>query len=92
MPWFKCFIEGENFPGALIGGDQPVGFYATRWVEAPSPDEAEVVALDALRREPVFDIPVEQRPKDARVYFTEIVETQGPEGPNSGATWYVMGT
>ncbi|WP_168076830.1 hypothetical protein [Caulobacter sp. SSI4214] len=91
MPWFKCFIEGENFPGALIGKSHPVGFYATRWVEASSTDEAELVALDLLRTEPIFDIPVEQRPKNARVYFTEIVETHGPGSPNAGATWYVMG-
>ncbi len=90
MPWFKCFIEGENFPGALIGKSQPVGFYTTRCVEASSADEAELIALDTLRREPAFDIPVDQRPKDARVYFTEIVETHGPDGANAGATWFVM--
>lgn len=92
MPWFKCFIEGENFPGALIDDVGPVGFYATRWVEASSTDEAELVALDTLRSEPTFQVAADLKSKDAKVYFTEIVEVSAPEGPNSGATWYAMGT
>lgn len=92
MPWFKCFIEGENFPGVLLDSDTPVGFYTTRWVEASSPDEAELIALDELRREEVFQVAADQKSKDARVHFTEIVEVSAPEGPNTGAAWYVMGT
>jgi hypothetical protein len=26
MAWFKCFIEGENFPGKLVEQDGLVGF------------------------------------------------------------------
>jgi hypothetical protein len=92
MPWFKCFIEGENFPGALLDSDTPVGFYTTRWVEASSPDEAELIALNELRHEEVFQVAADQRSKDAKVHFTEIVEVSAREGPNTGAAWYVMGT
>lgn len=92
MPWFKCSIEGENFPGALIRSKGLVGFYTTRWVEASSPDEAESAALNLLRSEPSFQLKSPANTSDAKVYFTEIVEVDGPGGVNGGAAWYEMGS
>ena len=92
MAWFRCLIEGENFPGVLIRKKGLVGFYTTRWIEASSPEEAEMSALDALRAEPAFQLKNLTLGPDAKVQFTEIVEVDGPGGINSGATWFVMGS
>lgn len=84
MPWFECFIEGADFPGALIGETGLVGFCVTRWVEASSTDEAQIVALDLLRSEPRVQIETAAKTPDARVYFTEITEVDEPGDNNIG--------
>lgn len=94
MPFFRCSIRGENFPGFLLGGSSPVGFYATRFVDADSAEDAEMLALDVLRGEEVFRFPPEQRTEDAKVFFEEIVEVAADtsRAPNGGFTFFVMGT
>jgi hypothetical protein len=94
MALFRCSICGENFPGSLLGEALPIGFYTTRYVEAESPSEAEVMALDALRTEEIFKIPAEARTENARVYFEEIEEVplDTERKPNSGFSFFVMGT
>lgn len=92
MPWFRCVIEGENFPGVLVRKKGLVGFFTTRWVEASSPEEAEVAALETLRGEPTFQMKTPAKGAEAKVYFTVIAEVAGPGGVNSGATWFSMGT
>ena len=90
MPWFRCSIEGENFPGVLIRRKGLVGFYTTRWVEAADAEQAELAALDLLRTEPTFQLKTPPEGVEAKVYFDEIVEVDGPGGPNAGATWFEM--
>ena len=90
MPWYRCLIEGENFPGSLIHKDGFVGFFAARVVEADSAENAEIRALEILRADPTFALKGLPKPKEAKVYFAEIEEVDGPEGPTSGATWFSM--
>ena len=94
MPIFRCSIRGENFPGGLLGEASPIGFHTTRFVDASSPDEAEMLALGMLRGEDVFSISPELRSDDAKVFFAEIVEV-APDSerlPNSSFSFFVMGT
>ena len=91
MPWFKCFMEGENFPAAFgSNGKSLMGFYATRWVEASDANSAEFAAVHLLRAEYRHVPPPETWTPDAKVFVTEITEVAGCEGVNSGATWYEM--
>ena len=90
MPWFRCLIEGENFPGALIQKDGLVGFFASRTVEAPNAEEAEIRVLQVLRADSTFALGDLLKSGDAKVYFAEIEEVDGPLGPDRGATWFVM--
>ena len=70
MPWYKCTIEGQSFPGSLISKPGLVGFFATRFVKAPSAEEAESLSLAELRRDDRFKIPsAGLQPPDARVFF-----------------------
>lgn len=75
MKWFRCLIEGENFPGELANTKELIGFYTTRFVEANTPEEAEMKALDNLKSEESFQLPEGVRPpENAKVYFEEIEE------------------
>ncbi len=94
MPLYRCLICGENFPGALLGKHSPIGFYATRFVEAATPGEAEAQVLDLLRNDDVLKIRAELRNEDARVFFEEIAEVSADSerAPNSGFTFFAMGS
>jgi hypothetical protein len=95
MPWYKCFIAGENFPGAIIGESNTIGFYTTRFVEAKSPEEAETRALANLKNEQTFSLPPGvARPSNAKVYFENIEEVESSEvnETNLGFSFFVMGT
>jgi hypothetical protein len=93
LAWFKCFIRGENFPGALAGISGLVGFYTTRFVEAADASEAEAHALDELRGEPRLSPPPGYQPTGiAKVFFEEISELPGSKvrDPQPGFVWYPM--
>jgi hypothetical protein len=93
MPTYSCFIRGENFPLRVDGRIKPMGFYTTRLVEAPSPDEAEFVALRLLRKERSLLVPKSARTKEAMVYFERIVRVSAARkrnAPNTGFTFFPM--
>lgn len=92
MPWFKCFIAGENFPGSLIGEISPIGFFTTRFVEAPTSADAETLALSMLKTESALALPAGvEKPTNARVYFESIDEVpSSTEAINTGFSFFLM--
>ncbi len=94
MPLFRCRICGENFPGRLIGEEDPVGFYATRFIEATNADEASATVREQLRNDDIFNIPEELRSEDARIFFEEIVEVlpNTVQQPDAGFSFFIMGS
>jgi hypothetical protein len=92
MPLFRCSIRGENFPGELIGLTTAIGFHATRFVDAQSAEEAERIAVAALREDAALTVTSEPRVKNAKVYFESIEEV--PSGsekmPNEGFSFFSM--
>ena len=94
MSWFKCSIEGENFPGQLIGEASPVGFYTTRYVEANSVQDAESIALNHLKNEPSLVVPESvEKPMNAKVHFKNIEQVNiDAVQSNLGFIFFVMGT
>jgi hypothetical protein len=95
MPWYKCSVVGEDFPGSILGKSQLIGFYTTRFVEAATADEAEMLALNNLKDEPKLRLP-DGTPKQtlARVTFEDIVEIETPESPvvQTGFCFFEMGS
>ncbi len=92
MPWFKCFIHGENFHGCLIDQQQEAGFYTTRLVEAKNAEQAELLALENLRQEPSLALPKAVSVTDqTRVFFEEITQITPQDVPKTkvGLAWYV---
>jgi hypothetical protein len=94
MPLFRCLIRGDNFPGKLIGKRKPIGFYTTRFVEADTPEQAELMAVESLRADPDLEVAPKHRTGEARVYFEEIHEVpdETERKPNKGFTFFTMGT
>ena len=94
MPTFRCLMRGENFPGTVLGEADPIGFYATRYVNAESANLAELAALDLLKHDPTLSVAPDARTKDAQVFFEEIEELAPGHapGPNAGFSFFVMGT
>jgi hypothetical protein len=93
MPWFRCYLEGENY--ALKSGGKPalLGFFTTRWVEAADAHEAENKAIDLIRG----DKSLAHRPRAGftpMIYVREIVEapSKPDDAPNRGFTFFPMGT
>jgi hypothetical protein len=92
MALYQCLIRGENFPGVLVGKDTPVGFHATRFVEADSEDDAEARALDLLFADEALHVAPEQQTEDAEVFFERIFEV-APDtdtAPNAGFAFFAM--
>jgi hypothetical protein len=93
MPWFRCFIRGEHFPGSMIGMPHPVGFYVTRFVQAGNEEQAEHRALEVLRADPKIAPPPGFRATDkTRVFFEAIEAVPAEAVPDlqPGFVWYPM--
>lgn len=95
MSWYKCSVVGEDFPGTILGKSQLIGFYTTRFVEAVSAEEAEMLTLNLLKEDPQLRLPKGiPKPTSARVTFEEIVEIETPETPvvQTGYCFFEMGS
>jgi hypothetical protein len=93
MGWYRCFVRGENFPGALIDpGKSLVGFFTTRWVEAEGEQQAERAVLALLRQDPKLAAPANgPKPIHANVYIEEITPARDRKHHGSGFCWFPMG-
>ncbi len=69
-----------------------LGFYTTRFVEAATPEEAELSALEMLRVDPALRVPAEHQTSEAAVLIEEVTEVplSTNRKPNSGFTFYPM--
>jgi len=54
MKRFKVKLHGKNFLLNLDGEPQKFGFYATKFVKAESPQEAEKIAVILMHQNPNF--------------------------------------
>jgi hypothetical protein len=92
MPWFHCFVRGENFPLKLSGpGTTLTGFYTTRSVEAADEAEAELACIALLRTD--ASLAHTRNPNLTPMMYVETVEQLegAPEqAPGSGFTFFAM--
>lgn len=95
MPAYRVLIEFTNLPARLIEGSKsPVGFYATRFVEADDEAHAERAAIEQLVGEisPLIGKRLSDDPTaSAHIDELEQVDVIPEDAPNSGATWFRMG-
>jgi hypothetical protein len=91
MFWFRCVIQGENFPLQLGDKVDLFGFWTTRYVRADTPSGAELAALELLRADPSLQGAAgDDRRKLAQIHFESIEPVDEPGAPNAGFTFYRM--
>lgn len=89
MPPYRCSLHGTDF----VYPDEPaknrIGFYTTRWVEADSPETAEIMAVDVIRQDSYWKhLQSFTTAPLPTIYVEEIVEVKNVTGPNKGYTFY----
>jgi hypothetical protein len=91
MPYFKVFLNGENFWLQAEGKPARLGFYTTRFVEAENEREAELKAVEMLRDNEKLK-QVLNDDSDAPMIYCESVESIEPFDPETvvqhGFTFY----
>jgi hypothetical protein len=91
MPWFRCLVEGENFPLARDGKPALLGFFTTRWVEAASVGEAELNVVAMIRNDRAFTNMRRTTDLTPMVYVRRIDEVpEHADGPGEGFTFFDM--
>lgn len=91
MPWYMLSITGANFPGEILSQEEPIGFYTTRMVQAASPEEAEILGVDNLRKDPTLGGLKADAYANSRIFVTAIVELDGrPDSQVGGFSFFTQ--
>ena len=93
MKKYRVMINGRNFLIDLGSGLAKHGFYTTRFLEASDPSDAEIRAVESLRKWDEIKSLLKNKEDDPPMLFAdEIVELSTFEGVNrgveKGASWY----
>jgi hypothetical protein len=92
MSRYRVLVRGANFFLELEGERRRFGFYATRFVRASGPEEAEAKAVELVRDDEQFRGNVLNETDDPPMLYVEEVERLGPlrglGGANAGFTFY----
>lgn len=79
MAWFRLFACGEDFPVIIDNNVELVGFYTTRYVEAPTQGEAEALCSELLfEDEDLQPPPGDWSDVQSRISFEEVEQVAGP--------------
>ena len=90
MAWFRLFACGEDFPVILDGEVVIAGFYTTRYVEAESASEAEIIASEMLFEDPDLETPPGYDDIQPRITFEEVEQVAAPIDINDGFSFFPM--
>jgi hypothetical protein len=91
MKKYKVMLNGQNFVLDLEQGLARHGFYTTRYVYANSKAEAELVAVESVRkRADIMRILKNDRNDPPILYAEEIDEIEyiDENAPEAGLTWF----
>ena len=89
MKKYRVLINGENFLFDYEGRPTRMGFYTTRFVEAGGREEAEQVAVAALRREEQLRSCVLNPEDDPPMMYVEEIEEVESLQESRGFAFYV---
>jgi len=91
MPWFRLFACGEDFPVIIDNNVEIVGFYTTRYVEAPTQGEAEALCSELLfEDEDLQPPPGDWDDLQPRIVFEEVEQVAEPLDINDGFSFFPM--
>ena len=92
MNKYQVYINGENFLMMNEGSKKTMGFYTTRWVEALSPKEAEIKAIELIKNDQDLKAATcNEKHDQPMLYVEEITEIESFEGinpPGAGYSFY----
>lgn len=90
MPHYRVLLNGRNFWLRVEDKQERMGFYTTRFVEAGSPEAAELAAVDLLRVEGELK-PLNDRRDPPRILVDEIEEVDPANVPQvvQGFTFFL---
>ena len=89
---YGVMLRGENFEIVSEAGVENVGFFATRFVKARNPEEAELVALNMIRADKsLLEILFRESKLEPKVYLEKLwPERWWKRIGGSGYSFYVM--
>lgn len=74
MPIYEVELNGQNFWLEVDGVPRRMGFYALRYVDAKSPQEASQAAVRAIRSHESLANVLNERSDSPKVYAEDIIE------------------
>jgi hypothetical protein len=80
MPTYEVELNGQNFWLEVDGVPRRMGFYALRYVDAPTPQDAAHAAVKAVRKHASLANLLNERSDPPKVYAEDIIElSESPE-------------
>lgn len=93
MNKYRVILEGRNFLLDANGEIQKYGFYATRYVEASTPDEAERNAVQTIRGDSLLTDSVMNENADPPMIYLDSLDVlssfDGVNAPGNGYSFYM---
>ena len=91
MPWFRLFACGEDFPVIIDNNTEVVGFYTTRYIEAPTQGEAEALCSELLfDDEDLQPPPGDWSDIQPRIMFEEVTKVAEPVDIDDNFSFFPM--
>lgn len=90
MPWFRLFACGEDFPVIIDNNVEIVGFYTTRYVDAPSAGEAEAIASEMLFEDEDLQPPPGYEDYQPSIMFEEVEQVAAPMDIDDNFSFFPM--
>lgn len=75
MTWYRVLLHGTNFKMKLSDNQKICGFYTTRYVQAETAEEAEILAVDLVRKDKYLTKRVKNKPDDSPMIYLDEIES-----------------
>jgi len=82
MPTYEVELNGQNFLLEVDGVPRRMGFYALRYVDAKSAQEASQAALQAIRSHESLANVLNERADSSKIYVEDIIELSEEPQPD----------
>jgi hypothetical protein len=91
MKKYSVTLEGRNFLLDIEGSVKKYGFFTTRYVEAENAEQAEMKAVQLIRKDQSLKTTAKNEGAKPMVYLDSITELESFEGvrlPGTGYAWF----
>ena len=85
---YGVMLEGRGFLLDMKGSVQKYGFFTTRYIEADSPEQAEIRAVQLIRQDKLIKSAAKNEGSRPMIYVDSITELKSFEGSRRPGTRY----